>query len=107
MGSILNKANIRCRNMLCYYFMLVNILYWRRGLKPRIMPGEGDKIEPDVEAGGGIPATPAVPIHVGSLPNFNPGAGQLAESWTRWLRAFKLFLKSKNVTNDGQKVALL
>ena len=45
----------------------------------------------------------------GGLPCFNPkdDPTTLGSHWKRWKRAFQLYLTSKGVTADGQKLALL
>jgi len=44
-----------------------------------------------------------------SLPTFDPNAetGNIYLRWTRWLRAFKLFVESKKIEDENKKKAML
>ena len=48
-------------------------------------------------------------LEVRGLPCFDPKGepNSLSVRWKRWKRAFNLYVASKGVTNEGQKVALL
>ena len=57
---------------------------------------------------GGLGGSQVV-ADVGGLPCFNlkDNPATLGSRWKRWKRAFQLYLTSKGVTADGQKLALL
>ena len=62
------------------------------------------------EASGAVVLnTNAKALQVGGLPCFDPKGdpNALSVRWRRWKRAFNLYMVSKGVTNEEQKVALL
>ena len=61
---------------------------------------------PSTNSGG---ATVKQVLEVRGLPCFDPKGepNSLSVRWKRWKRAFNLYVASKGVTNNGQKVALL
>ena len=76
----------------------------------RNMPATGSGETPDTPPS--LPTTSNVepkPLEVRGLPCFDPKGEPTTFSvrWKRWKRAFRLYVASKGVTNQAQKVALL
>ena len=76
----------------------------------RNMPATGSGEGPDMPPS--LPTTSNVepkPLEVRGLPYFDPKGKPttLSVRWKQWKRAFRLYVASKGVTNQAQKVALL
>ena len=76
----------------------------------RNMPATGSGEAPDTPPS--LPTTSNVepkPLEVRGLPCFDPKGEPttLFVRWKRWKRAFRLYVASKGVTNQAQKMALL
>lgn len=83
-------------------------------IEKEIMPATGTPVEqesnpsaPSSTNSGGASAKQI--LEVRDLPCFDPKGepNSFSARWKRWKRAFNLYVTSKGVTNEGQKVALL
>ena len=83
-------------------------------IEKEIMPATGTPVEqesnpsaPSSTNSGGASAKQI--LEVRDLPCFDPKGepNSFSVRWKRWKRAFNLYVTSKGVTNEGQKVALL
>ena len=72
------------------------------------MPATGSEETPPDDSSPSIP-TDAIALDVRALHCFDPKGDptSLSIRWKRWKRAFNLYVVSKGVKNDPQKVALL
>ncbi|CAB4039296.1 Hypothetical predicted protein [Paramuricea clavata] len=68
-----------------------------------------ENIQAGESSGAVVLNTNAKVLEVGGFPCFDPKGdpNTLSIRWRRWKRAFNLYMVSKGVTNEQQKVALL